>query len=187
MEHGVVSRHSLEDVGEWQERKTLFSIGEREHRHAGPDVGGDVAVGQHHALWVARGTRGVDDGREVFGPGSERAASPCVRSEAVGPATLLERLERHQVGAGQVGVKADHPFERGQLAPNRGHLGVLGRSGHEHGPGARIQEQVVNLSGRECRIDRHVHRPRGQRGEVGQRPLGAIFRQNRHPVSRANA
>ena len=187
MDHRVVAGHPLENVRQRQQRQAFVLLGDRKHQGPGPNVGGDVAVRQHHAFGVARRARGIDDRGEVLGPDGEGPDPPRCEVDRACLAVLLERRERHHVGAGEIGVKTDHPFERGQLAPDGRDLGVLGRRGDEDGPGTRVLEQVVNLPGGEGRIDRHVDREGGEGGEIGQGPLGPVFREDGHPVPRGDA
>ena len=76
----VVADAALQHVGERQEGEQAV-VGVHPHRReAGPDVGQDVAVGQHHPLGPAGGAGGVDQGGEVVGAGGGgRQARPGVR------------------------------------------------------------------------------------------------------------
>ena len=144
-------------------------------------------MGEHDALGVAGGAGGVDDGGEFVGFGEQGLPAPRLRANRVGGAVSLQRLEREEIRAGQIGVESADPFERRKLAPDRGNLGKLGGGGHEHRAGPRVLQDVVDLAGRQGRVDRHVHGAGGERREVGEGPLGPILRQNCHPVSGGDA
>ncbi len=60
-----------------------------------------------------------------------------------------------------------------------------GRDQHRHGAG--VAQDVLDLSGGEGGVDRHVGAAGGEAGVVGDGPLGPVLREDRHPVAAADA
>ena len=114
VQHAEMPEHPLEDVRQGQKREAVMARGEAEQAHRGRHVRGDVAMGEHDALGVARGARGVDDRGQVGGAGGLRlGAPPGVAGPRRGSAGFDLRQQRHP-GAGQLGVERDHVAQGGE-------------------------------------------------------------------------
>ena len=98
-----------------------------------------------------------------------------------------EVVERQHAGPPRVGVEGDDVAQRGQALADGEDLLELGRGRNQHRGRAGIAEDVLGLAGGKGRIDRHVGAARREAGVVGDRPLRAVFRQDRDPVAVADA
>ena len=184
VEHAVVAEHPLEDVGERQEREALVLGGEAEQPDTGRHVRGDVAVGQHHALRVAGGARGVDEGGEVVGgrlqrrrPASRGAMPVAARPRASTSSKAMTP------GPAADSSNAITCASAGRLAAHRQHLVQLGRGRDQYRDGAGVAQDVLGLLAGKGGVDRDVGAAGGETGVVGDGPLGPVLREDRHPIA----
>ena len=181
--HHVVARHPLEDVRQRKEREAFVVGVHAEGLDRAHGVRGEVAVGEHDALGVAGGARGVDDRGQVVGPRPQRVIPPR------GPAHGLLPAEMHQLADGddirriQVVVEPDDVAEARQVGADLADLLELPGVRHAEDRDPRVAQQELDLPGGKRRVDRHVDAPRREGRKVGVRPLRPVLRQDAHPVA----
>ena len=125
-------------------------------------VGGEVAVGQHDALGVARGPGGEHDLGEVVGLDVHRLR---LRQPVEGGFQLLER----QLGGAEL-------------------YAVLGgESRREDQPWLRLGQHPLDVVRRAAEVQGDYGCSRPQASEEGQHPLGAVRTPEDHPVTLAYA
>jgi hypothetical protein len=174
--------HPLVDVRQRQERQTAIPRREWDGVAAGGDVVGEVAVRQHHPLGAPGRARRVDEAREVAGRGLPElrvrggAGRGAGRDHRLPGPRAWRRCVEHRRVAESCQARA-HRLDLGRL---------LGRRDQCHGR-ARIAEDVFDLVRKERRVDRHGHSTRGEDGVIGDRPLGAVLGQDRHPIAGPDA
>ena len=166
-----------------QHRETLFRVAQVQHLEHRLDVAPDVVMREHHALGVPGGAGGVDQRRQGVGrdgqgfllevrvPVLRRLALRFEVAEECHARSCSCALERHEV------------LQGGQMGLHLHHLRDLLGGGAEHAHRAGIAEDVLDLFGGERGVDGDVHRLRAQACEVGERPLHARLREDRHPVA----
>ena len=140
-------------------------------------VRGDVAVGQHHALGVAGGARGVDQRGEVV---RVRPAARPPASAGTWPARPCPRASRSANGItpGPVASASNAMMCRSAGArrlPDVEDLLQLRLAGDEDRHGAGVAQDVVDLARGEGGVDRDVGAAGGEAGEVGDGPLGPVL------------
>ena len=155
-----------------------------------------VAMRQHHALGLASGARCVYDRRQIV-----RLHQPCLRVEL-----RIARLhclragqqlrKSHDTGCpihrsfiamgGRICIHHHNPLQRGQLACRMHLLRLLPRRDH-HNLCAAVAQHVPHLLGGQRGIQRNIHGPQSQHGEVRHRPLPAVLAQQGHAVALAHS
>ncbi len=103
---------------------------------------------------------------------SEIAASAAISGVSSCGEGAIDRDDRAQVRQ-RVADRRDLRQLRGVLADDRARVGV--------------GDDPVALFGRVGLVDRHDHRPRGCRGEIGVGPLGAGVGEDAHALARLDA
>ena len=138
----------------------------------------DVAVAAEHALGVAGGARGVEDGGRVIG-------------------LDVDGRHRHVAGGShQIGQVA-HAGSQRLAGPHRQHLqaGQVAAGRHAVQPllvgdqhlGAAVLQAVGHLVGLPVGVHRHRHCADGGGGIEGQHPLGVVAHRDRHPIAGPHA
>ncbi len=187
-EQEIVTR-ALEDVAEREKAERGVGGAHRHRRPRGLQVRVQVVLREHHALRIARRPRGVNQRDELVGTDLERGLL-----ERRGP---LRRIvlcpQRFDVGEREIapvilgGGETDDPLQSGHIGAYGGHLACLIGGRHEDGAGAGIVEEVGDLFCRQRRVHRHVDNGAAQTRIVGDEPLGAVLRQQRHAILRDDA
>ncbi len=145
----------------------------------------EVALGQHHALRLAGGARGVDERGHVVRPRGGSAATDLgvvgflPPGEEIRPAddTRARRHLVHQHDRLQPGRRLSaglEPLERFAVLDHRHH-------------GLRVLGDVAALLGGAVRVDPGRARPHRDRREVGDEPLRAVLGQDHDPLARLDA
>ncbi|GBD42535.1 hypothetical protein HRbin39_01929 [bacterium HR39] len=192
---GVVDARADGD-GEVQPRGVLVGVGERQEgeedlvAEPGPlqqadgtaDVGEDVAVAEHHSLGPAAGARGVDEAGEIVRPGPLREVHLRRRlplGQRLLPAHLAHVARRLVVAA----VHAHHHAHPAHLLEGRVQAGEeLGR-GHDRRLRLAVLQQIGEIGRPVGGVGGHRHGPGAHDGEIGDAPLGAVLREQQHPLS----
>ena len=141
---------------------------------------------QHHALGLARRSRRVDDRGHVVRLHRQRVRAELgrARRRVTGGPAVLELLERHVGMRRRSLVEDDDRLERGQLAANRCELPGLRFGRYEDRDAPRVSQWIAKLLGREARVQRNVGDAARQAGEIGDRPLGSVLREDGHAIAR---
>ena len=154
-------------------------------------VGGDVAMREHHSLGIAGGARGIDKRGQILRL-DRKAAQPAVRIS-----TPLRR-RRHFPAETERAITLSVLSRPAIWSMTRmrsscvwlrmdSDLAVL-CLGRDHGDAsAGIDQQVGDLLGGECGVDGHIDRAKHQGSEVDHWPLPAILCQQRDTVAFDNA
>ena len=131
------------------------------------ELGGEIAVGEHDALGIAGGSRGVDDGRDIVGLDGSRGE-------------IRRRVEGDFKDAGQAGVRASS--SRGELNGVSGG-GLLGDGffgnmeaalvGEEQGC-AGVGQELGDLRGGEGGVEGNGDVAAGDDSQVGGDPGGTV-------------
>ena len=185
-----VDDHPLEAVAERKERHGDVVPGQLQDLARGEDVRHEVAVRQHDAFRLAGRAGRVDDGGQIVWrhrldpPVPHRvevstlregraAREPFAPGRGARSATLDGRyvVERHDV------------LDAGQTAANGLQLGRLPLVRNERDAGAAVGQDVLDLLGGQCRIDRHGDTAGREDGEVRQLPLRPGLCGDRHPIA----
>ena len=161
------------DVAQRQEGEEDIGLVEVDDLHGGFEVVEQVAVAEDRALRIGCRTRRMDHGRVVVAVDLLHRVLP---GDAVGG---VEVGAGHDVVEGQrpgrqlaARLDADDVLEGRAFGPDRLDLvRLLGVLDEDH-----LRADVVDDKGRlaclRLRVDRAGHRAEGQRGKVGDRPLG---------------
>ena len=180
----VIATRALKRVRQRQERQ--------EHVvHRGCDalkhrlhVADHVAVREHHALGLAGGARGVDEGGQVLGAGWRGGRQLSGAGRAGQP--LRQRANGRAVGSGGTGVDLAivvHDDHRAQCRKRRAYgpdvLPVLGLAHDEHG-GFAVGQDVGNAAWVVDGVQGHRHAACGQRGLVCTHGVQAVGQQDGH-------
>ena len=192
-EHQVVAGHALEDVRQRQEAEARC----RRPRTESPsrdaiDVRVDVVVREHHALRLARRARRVDQRRESSGLHGDRAR----RGSAVAARVVVDRRRRVVSSAGERDDRRrraesregdDVPQRRDTRRGSPRSSPPAPRSTRRSPP--RPSRAGCTRPDRPADSDRSARRstPSVQARVVGDRPLGAILREDRDAVAGAHA
>ena len=139
-----------------------------------------VLVGEDDGLGLAGGARGVHGGGHVGGLDPRGAGRPQRLVEARALTDhLVEREQPVLLGAGR--VEGHHRLQVGQAGQRGEHLGdLLLVRGQQHlGPG--VLQHVDHLLGHRVGREREVHEPVGEAGQIAQRRLEAVLREDGHP------
>ena len=177
MEHQVVAAGTLEHVRHRQHRERGVGAAQLEHLRTRLDVGEDAGVTELHALGLAGGARGVDDGRQRIG---------------------LERLDLERrrgcwqeggEGVGRWGgpgrrrrgsLDADHRRQgRHQFAQ----AGQGTRRVQHQQPGVGITDAPGDVLGVVDHVQRHHDQSHAERGLVDRDPLHAVLQADRDAVA----
>ena len=146
----------------------------------------DVPVGEHDALGVAGGARGIQQGQRVTGPDRRHPGRDLIR---VGgepfPAQRHQAVPGHVPVIGWAGhrVPDDDRGEPRQLVQDRLPAGQLGRPVQHRDPGITVGGHVPDLLRRQRGIQRHPQAARMDRAEVGQHMLAAVRQHQRDPLA----
>ena len=160
-----------------EEHVALADLGQGEP--AAETLGDDVTMGEEDALGPPGGARGVHDRGDVAGPdrGGPRGPRRLVHARAL-VHHLIEGEETVPLGARP--REDHHLLEVGQERERGQHLPELLLVGDEQQARLRVLEHVDDLLGDGVRRERVVHDPRGEAGEVAERRLEAVLREDRH-------
>jgi hypothetical protein len=138
-------------------------------------------VRQHHALGVAGGAGGVDDGGQVIGTDPPDAL-PETRTGVPGGAGSEDLLEG-QSARRRRPLDLHHVLEAGAVAAHADqHRRVFGAVRHNHAA-AGVAHLKRDLGGGEGGVHGHVHGAQIQHREVHHVPLRAVLRHQHHPVA----
>ena len=167
-----------------QEAEAAVLGAELEALVEGAELRGEVGVGEHGALAVARGPRGVDDGGEVLE--LRRGQAGLDLGRALGRGAGEEVGERRGARTGEARRRVERD-ERGRDRLEGHRLVVLLLSADEDELRAGVEEDLFRLLARVRRVDGHADGAGHQHAEVGDGPVGAVGREDRHPVSGRDA
>ena len=164
-------------------------VGEAEQLDAGGHVRGDVAVGQHHALGVAGGARGIDQRGEVVRRRGQRMrrASRGAGLAPRGRGRAARRSSARPVPARPASnamMCAQAPAAASRIART---FSSWAASRRTTATAPRVAQDVLDLPGGQRGIDRDVGAAGGEAGVVGDGPLGPVLRQDRDPVAAPHA
>ena len=139
------------------------------HRAAGGEGEGPGAL--HHALGLARGAGGIEDAEQIL-----RALHMPVAQRLVGGQQFVPFVLRAQ-GRVRHGDADDLGGNAGLELPGLVELAEDDRLAR------RVAQHVVDALHRLQRVQRHADQPREHDRQVADDPLGAVLRQDRHPVA----
>ena len=157
-EHGHVHAHGhrndhvagqAEAVRVRQQAQVVLALVEREARTDALHVGRVVAVGQHHALRIAGGTGGIEDGADLVEVGMDDLEISGLHT---GRVTLREQLRAGGVDFPRSATARKH-FAGGGIdgAEDLGHLLEIHRV---EGPLLRVQDAAVGMVDQPLRVGR---------------------------------
>ena len=140
-------------------------------------VGHDVAVRQHHALGLAGGARGVNDGRQIV-PGRCQHSSrrALARRQPAG-----QRIDRHGFAGGwdRVYLVGDHNApQRGQCQAQAFNRAPLRERRHHQHARLAVRQDVGNAAGVVDGMQRHRHKTLCQRRLVQADRIQAVGQQD---------
>ena len=179
-----VLERALQDVREGQEREGDRSGVEGQNRTGRDDVRDEVALHEHRALRLSRRSGRVDEGREV---GGLARVGALLEGRGVGRVRDAARLQNGRVrcrARKRRSVEHDDVLHR-LLDLGRGFLrrenlcGLLGRRREGDGR-AGVLEKVRHLLDDHRREDRNEDRAVTLAGEVHDRPLRPVVREQGH-------
>jgi len=146
----------------------------------------DVPVGEHDALGVAGGARGVQQGQRVPGLDRRHPGGDLIRvGGAPVPAQRHQAVPGHVPVTGRAGprVPDDDRGEPGQPVQDRLPAGQLGRPVQHRDPGITVRGHVRDLFRRQRGVQRHPQAARMHRAQVGQHVLAAVREHQRDPLA----
>ena len=125
------------------------------------------AVGDDGALGLARGARGVHDGRDV------------IERDDLGPVERLCSRDRRLVGT--AGAEQQRGRDVAQFCDRQRDLGQFGVVDHQHRRG--VADDELQLGHGEAGVQRQEHRADPPAGELHLQRIGRVQRQHRDPVA----
>ncbi len=149
-------------------------------------------MGEHHALGLAGGAGGVDDGGEVIradglGARVHLRIAP-IRGRGRAPrAGIRHHHAVHGDAFGDPHVVHHHDFFQRGLRLDGQHLLQVLDGGDEDHARARIFQQRGRLLFRQRGINRDVDCSQEHGGEIGHLPFGAVLAEDGHPVAFGDA
>ena len=186
------AQRAFVDVGQGQQRHHAVRRPDVDQLRHGQGVADDVPMGQHDALGMAGGPRGIDDGGQVLLADLGRDAADQL--EGLGPdlaqfhfAVGDQLLQPVAVGLGVDDRKiVDQDAELEVIEGAVLELDVL-LLRDEHGLGLGMAQDVMDLRGREIGQDGDGHGAQRRDGEKGDAPVRAVLAEDGHPVAVGDA
>ena len=174
-------------MGKGQERKRdIFGGVEAEIvAHVG-HVGTKVGVREHHALRLAGGAGGVDEGGKLAGQNlrSAQAVGRNLRGSSAGNECFVAQAFAGKIRAG---VGHDNVLEFGKMGAHGKQLLELRFARNENYSRAAMFQDVRHAVGRFVEIDWDVNRARTRDGKVSGVPFGAVRGEQADAIARLYA
>ena len=180
----VVAPRALESVRQREKRQKNVVLGGRNAFEHGLHITDHVAVRQHHALGLAGGARGIDDGGEVFRSGRRGSwrgqRLPCTAQP------LRERAQGRAVGTGRMGlqgrvfVRHHHSAQRGKRCSHIADVFPLRDLVDNQHRGFAVLQDVGNAARVVDSMQRNGYPTRRQGGLVGTDGVQPVGQQNGH-------
>ena len=155
---GVEQRQHGEQHRRWRDIGRAAEIDAIPERHA---------VGDDGALRLARGARGVHDGRDV------------IERDGFGLVERFCRRDRRLVGA--IGPQQQRRSDLAEACHRQRDLGEVGIVDHQDGRG--VADDVVQLGDGEAGVQRQEHRAEPAARELHFQRIGRVQRQHGDPVA----
>jgi len=167
-------------VGQGQEGQEQVLFVEIRAAAGGMGVEQDVAVTEHHALGLAGGARGIDDGGQLVGLQgmglqlaleAEQPVGQGIQARVVG---LVIRLD---------GVHGDDAPETFEAVAHLQDLLPLQAALHHHQLHIGLAHDVGDVLGAVVGVQGHGDQAQPQTGLVEHHPFPAVAQHDRHPVA----